>query len=85
MMYKKMVAPYWGGRCQFQPTCSEFGLKSIQVHGLFKGAIMTSDRLSRDHFMIQSNWYTRNRNGMYIDFVPRPNHDLLQKGLYDMP
>lgn len=36
-----------GGCCRFYPTCSEYAMESIKLHGLFKGLWYTGLRLSK--------------------------------------
>ncbi len=33
--------------CNFTPSCSRFGMRAIEEHGLLHGILMTSDRLQR--------------------------------------
>lgn len=35
------------GRCRFTPTCSQYALEAIQIHGAFKGAWLGVRRLLR--------------------------------------
>jgi len=37
--------PY--GFCRYHPTCSEYGYKAIERHGVIRGSIMTSWRVLR--------------------------------------
>ena len=38
---------YPNGFCRFYPTCSQYGLESIQKHGIIKGGILTTWRIIR--------------------------------------
>lgn len=38
---------YPEGFCRFHPTCSEYGYKSIERHGLLKGGMLTLWRVFR--------------------------------------
>ena len=38
---------YPNGYCRFYPTCSEYGYKSIDRHGLIKGGWLTLKRIIR--------------------------------------
>lgn len=38
---------YPNGYCRFHPTCSEYGYRSIEKHGLFKGGWLTVNRVVR--------------------------------------
>ncbi len=48
--------------CRFFPTCSEYALEAIEVHGAFRGSWLAARRLGRCH-----PW---GRQG--IDLVPEP-------------
>lgn len=45
--YKKFISPLLGDRCRFYPTCSEYMMEAIQVHGVVKGIILGCGRLLR--------------------------------------
>lgn len=33
--------------CAFQPTCSNYAVEALQIHGVFKGSILAIRRLSQ--------------------------------------
>jgi len=37
------------GRCRFTPTCSEYALKAVQIHGALRGSALAAQRLCRCH------------------------------------
>ena len=45
--YRLVLSPYMGKQCKFQPTCSQYGLDSIQTHGAIKGGLLTLWRIVR--------------------------------------
>ena len=45
--YKKYISPHLGHHCRFIPTCSEYAMQALAVHGLVKGLILTVWRLLR--------------------------------------
>ena len=47
--YQAMVRPFLTGSCKFCPTCSEYGIEAIQVHGPWRGSILTFCRVCRCH------------------------------------
>jgi uncharacterized protein len=47
LMYKTFFSSQDMASCTFTPSCSEFGIISVKKYGMFKGGIMTMDRLSR--------------------------------------
>jgi putative membrane protein insertion efficiency factor len=47
--YQLVLRPYLGPRCRFFPSCSDFALEAIELHGLFSGGRLTVQRLCRCH------------------------------------
>jgi putative membrane protein insertion efficiency factor len=47
--YQLVIRPYLGPRCRFFPSCSDFALEAIDLHGLFSGGRLTVQRLCRCH------------------------------------
>lgn len=45
--YKKAISPYLPHACRFTPTCSEYMMQAIQIHGLIKGLYLGIKRLLR--------------------------------------
>ena len=45
--YKTHLSPHLGTNCRFLPTCSEYAMEAIQVHGAFKGSILAIWRILR--------------------------------------
>ena len=45
--YKRWISPLLGHHCRFIPTCSEYAMQALAVHGLFKGLLLTVWRLLR--------------------------------------
>lgn len=45
--YKRCISPHMEHRCRFVPTCSTYALEAIEIHGVFKGLILTLWRLFR--------------------------------------
>ena len=45
--YKRFISPLLGDRCRFYPTCSDYMMEAIQVHGVIKGLILGCWRLLR--------------------------------------
>jgi len=46
-LYRLTISPMLGPTCRFHPSCSAYGLGSIQVHGAAKGMLLTGWRLVR--------------------------------------
>ena len=47
--YRRLISPLYGDVCKFHPTCSEYGLKALEVHGAAKGSALIARRLIRCH------------------------------------
>ena len=45
--YQKFISPLLGTRCRFYPSCSEYMVQAIQVHGVIKGLILGCARILR--------------------------------------
>ncbi len=48
-LYRWILSPFIGNQCRFQPTCSRYGQEAIRVHGPWKGAWLTLNRIRRCH------------------------------------
>ena len=46
-MYQRFLSPYLGRHCRFHPSCSEYAIEAIQVHGLVVGSGYTLWRIAR--------------------------------------
>ena len=49
LFYRRFVSPLFPPVCRFQPTCSEYALDALRIHGPLKGLALTARRLSRCH------------------------------------
>ena len=47
--YRKHISPATPPSCRFIPTCSEYALEAIQVHGAWRGGFLTIRRLLKCH------------------------------------
>lgn len=45
LFYKSSLSPYFGGKCKFEPSCSNYGYDAINKHGFSKGSFMIFFRL----------------------------------------
>ena len=46
-IYQMLLSPYIGGQCRFHPTCSEFMLEALRLHGAATGIRYGLGRLLR--------------------------------------
>ena len=47
--YRYAISPMLGRNCRFHPTCSEYAIEAIQVHGALKGLLLGAWRILRCH------------------------------------
>lgn len=48
-VYRAVISPLYGDVCRYYPSCSAYGLRSVQEHGVVKGGWLTARRLVRCH------------------------------------
>lgn len=47
--YQIAISPLIGPRCRYIPTCSQYSLEAIHVHGALKGSWLATKRVCRCH------------------------------------
>ena len=47
--YQALLRPHLVGSCKFYPSCSEYGIEALQVHGIARGTALTARRICRCH------------------------------------
>lgn len=47
--YQLFISPLLMPRCRYIPTCSQYALEAIQLHGAFKGSYLATRRICRCH------------------------------------
>ena len=47
--YKRLVSPLLPPACRFWPTCSEYAAQAVEDHGVGRGLMLATRRLSRCH------------------------------------
>lgn len=48
LFFQKKISPADGDRCPMYPSCSQYALDSIKIHGFFIGTIMATARLTQE-------------------------------------
>ena len=47
--YQVVLSPVMGGACRFEPTCSNYMIEALKVHGAAKGTLLGLWRILRCH------------------------------------
>lgn len=47
--YQRLLSPWLGMHCRYQPTCSTYAIEAIERHGMAKGMVLACARLARCH------------------------------------
>ena len=68
-LYQKFVSSQDGPTCNFQPTCSHFGMACIQEYGVLRGILLTADRLIRCNGSQSQHYHKDGVTGKYVDPV----------------
>ena len=45
--YQRRISPLFPPKCRYYPTCSQYALQAIEIHGVFKGMVLAIGRLMR--------------------------------------
>lgn len=68
-LYQQFISSQDGPTCNFQPTCSRFGMRCIQKYGIVRGLLLTADRLLRCNGLQAQHHPKDNVTGRYVDPV----------------
>jgi hypothetical protein len=47
--YQLLLSPWMGQKCRFYPTCSNYALEALHVHGPLRGSWLALRRIGRCH------------------------------------
>lgn len=47
--YQKFLSPILPNVCRYKPSCSEYFIEALQIHGIFKGSYLGIKRILRCH------------------------------------
>jgi uncharacterized protein len=47
--YQILISPWLAPRCRYYPTCSQYALEAVEVHGAWRGIWLALKRLGRCH------------------------------------
>ena len=55
--YQVTISPRFShGSCRYTPTCSQYMLEAIEIHGVFKGCLLGIWRIMRCHPFSKGGW-----------------------------
>jgi hypothetical protein len=46
-VYQRFISPLFPPRCKYYPTCSEYAVEALRVHGAWRGLLLAGWRLLR--------------------------------------
>ena len=47
--YQVALSPLLGPNCRYYPTCSQYAIEALEIHGSLKGTWLTIKRIARCH------------------------------------
>ncbi len=47
--YQLSISPMFPASCRYVPTCSQYALEAIELHGIIKGGVLAAKRIGRCH------------------------------------
>ncbi|EOT44973.1 membrane protein insertion efficiency factor YidD [Enterococcus columbae] len=59
--YQRFLSPLFPPSCRYHPTCSNYMIQAIEVHGALKGSLMGIARILRCHPLVKGG----------VDYVPK--------------
>lgn len=55
--YQLTISPRFShGSCRFTPTCSQYAIEAIEIHGIFKGSLLAFWRILRCNPFNKGGW-----------------------------
>ncbi|MCZ6578306.1 MAG: membrane protein insertion efficiency factor YidD [Gammaproteobacteria bacterium] len=48
-IYQYLLSPLMASSCRYTPSCSEYAIEAIQQHGVVKGLMLATKRISSCH------------------------------------
>ena len=48
-LYQFLISPLFPGVCRYRPTCSQYLIEALRIHGIFKGLWLGTKRILRCH------------------------------------
>lgn len=73
--YQKVISPLFAPSCRYYPTCSNYTVQAIEIHGALKGSLMAGARILRCNPFVEGgvdkvpDYFMLKRNPATKDFV----------------
>ena len=48
-LYRLAISPWLGNNCRYDPSCSEYAMDALRIHGAFRGSWLAANRIGRCH------------------------------------
>ncbi len=48
-IYQGVISPFFPSACRYAPTCSQYAIEAIRLHGPWKGGRLAFNRILRCH------------------------------------
>ena len=48
-IYRLLISPWLGNNCRFSPSCSQYTMDALRLHGAFRGSWLAAKRIGRCH------------------------------------
>ncbi len=48
-LYRLAISPWLGNNCRYDPSCSEYAMDALRIHGAFRGSWLAAKRIGRCH------------------------------------
>lgn len=48
-LYQVVLSAVLGPRCRFYPSCSNYAIEAIEVHGIARGSLLSAKRFCKCH------------------------------------
>jgi putative membrane protein insertion efficiency factor len=48
-LYRLAISPWLGNNCRYEPSCSEYAMDALRLHGAFRGGWLAVKRIGRCH------------------------------------
>lgn len=48
-LYRLLLSPWLGLNCRYTPSCSQYALDALRMHGAFRGTWLLAKRIGRCH------------------------------------